>query len=68
MLDVATGALDAESERVISRSFETIPPATTILIVAHRLSTVNGCGRIVELSDLALDDIASELGPEAVAS
>lgn len=40
ILDEATSALDSESEMLIQRSIEQVAHETTILIVAHRLSTV----------------------------
>lgn len=40
ILDEATSALDSESERLIQQSIDEISGDTTILIVAHRLSTI----------------------------
>jgi ABC-type bacteriocin/lantibiotic exporter with double-glycine peptidase domain len=40
LLDEATSALDSESERLIMQSIDAIAPYTTIVVVAHRLSTV----------------------------
>lgn len=40
ILDEATSALDSESERLIQQSIEQVAHDTTILVVAHRLSTV----------------------------
>lgn len=40
ILDEATSALDSESERLIQQSIEQVAHQTTILIVAHRLSTI----------------------------
>lgn len=56
ILDEATSALDNESERLIKESINGLPKDTTILIVAHRLSTIKNAdqvyaiqnGRIVE--------------------
>jgi ABC-type multidrug transport system fused ATPase/permease subunit len=40
ILDEATSALDSESERLIQKSIEQVAHNTTILVVAHRLSTI----------------------------
>lgn len=40
ILDEATSALDSESERMIQESIDAVAKETTILIVAHRLSTI----------------------------
>ena len=40
ILDEATSALDSESERLIQQSIEQVAHYTTILVVAHRLSTI----------------------------
>jgi ABC-type multidrug transport system fused ATPase/permease subunit len=40
ILDEATSALDSESEQLIQQSIDEISNNTTILIVAHRLSTI----------------------------
>lgn len=40
ILDEATSALDSESELLIQQSIEQVARDTTILIVAHRLSTI----------------------------
>jgi ABC-type multidrug transport system fused ATPase/permease subunit len=51
VLDEATSALDAETESAISESLASLGPSTTIVIVAHRLSTVQTADVIHVLDD-----------------
>jgi subfamily B ATP-binding cassette protein MsbA len=56
IFDEATSALDTESEQLIQQSINSLKGERTIMIIAHRLSTVRNCdyiyvlnkGRIVE--------------------
>ncbi len=47
LLDEATSALDAESEHHIRSSIEDLKGQMTILVIAHRLSTVRQANRIL---------------------
>jgi ATP-binding cassette subfamily B protein len=49
VLDEATSALDNETEEAIMRSIESLPRKITILMIAHRLSTLKNCDRLIEL-------------------
>ena len=49
IFDEATSALDYESERIIQRNMQAIARGRTVLIIAHRLSTVRAADRIVTL-------------------
>ena len=46
ILDEATSALDVKSERLVQQAIETLVAGRTVLVVAHRLSTVQVCGDI----------------------
>jgi subfamily B ATP-binding cassette protein HlyB/CyaB len=49
IFDEATSALDYESERIIQHNMKEIAKGRTVLIIAHRLSTVRATDRIVTL-------------------
>lgn len=63
ILDEATSAVDNETERAITEALETVRRERTVLIVAHRLSTVRHADRIivVEHGRLIEDGIHEEL-------
>ena len=48
-MDEATSALDAETEVVIKNNIDKLKGDYTIVIIAHRLSTVKNADRIVHL-------------------
>ena len=49
ILDEATSAIDAESEKLIQQSIKNLRGKMTILIIAHRPSTVMNCDRLIVL-------------------
>jgi len=49
VFDEATSALDSVTERLVMEAIEGLNPDLTILLIAHRLSTVQHCGTIIEL-------------------
>jgi len=49
ILDEATSALDYESERIIQENMRRIAAGRTVIVIAHRLSTVRSADRIITL-------------------
>jgi ATP-binding cassette subfamily B protein len=49
VLDEATSALDDRTEEMVMRGIDAITRDITIIVIAHRLSTLKGCDRIIQL-------------------
>ena len=47
IFDEATSALDYESENIIMQNIEPIAEGRTMIMIAHRLSTVRNCDAII---------------------
>lgn len=51
VLDEATAALDNETETAVMESIDALQGQITMIIVAHRLTTIRNCDRIYEIKD-----------------
>ncbi len=51
IFDEATSALDNETEQAVMEAIDGLDKELTILIIAHRLNTLKGCDKIVEIVD-----------------
>lgn len=51
ILDEATSALDGDTERSIVESIQQMPPELTVLMIAHRLTTLQHCSHIIEIGN-----------------
>jgi ABC-type multidrug transport system fused ATPase/permease subunit len=51
VFDEATSALDNDTERAVMEAIENIGDEVTVIIVAHRLTTLKNCTQVVELED-----------------
>jgi subfamily B ATP-binding cassette protein MsbA len=59
ILDEATSALDSESEALVQSALQNLMTGRTVVVIAHRLSTVRRADRIVVLEHGAIADIGS---------
>ena len=51
ILDEATSALDTKSERVVQEALDNLMKNRTVIVIAHRLSTVQNADNIVVVND-----------------
>jgi len=49
IFDEATSALDSETEQEVMKAINKLDKDLTILIIAHRLTTLKSCDRIIKL-------------------
>ncbi len=59
VFDEATSALDNQTEQAIIKSIELTRKRNTIIMVAHRLTTLKSCDKIIELKDGNIINIGS---------
>lgn len=59
IFDEATSALDAESEEIVQQNLRGIAKGRTVIIVAHRLSAVRQCNRIVTVENGEITEIGT---------
>ncbi|MCX7180556.1 MAG: ABC transporter ATP-binding protein [Proteobacteria bacterium] len=59
IFDEATSALDNETEQAVMQAIENLSGDLTLLIIAHRLTTLKNCTQIVELGDGGIRRIGS---------
>ena len=65
VLDEATSALDNETEKAVMESIDALQGYKTLIIVAHRLTTIRHCDKIYEIAngkaiERTWDEIAGE--------
>ena len=51
VLDEATSALDGETELQVSDAIRTLRGSTTVILIAHRLSTVRDADKVIYMAD-----------------
>ena len=59
ILDEATSALDAESEALVQAALANLMKGRTVIVIAHRLSTVRRANRIAVLEDGRITAVAA---------
>ncbi len=59
VLDEATSALDSQTETAVMAAIDNLGDEMTIIIVAHRITTLKGCNKIVQLKDGRVEGVFS---------
>jgi ATP-binding cassette subfamily B protein len=59
LLDEATSALDAESEHLVQEAINKAVIGRTVIVVAHRLSTIQRANQIVVMDDHKIVDVGT---------
>jgi len=59
ILDEATSALDSESEALVQSALANLMSGRTVVVIAHRLSTVRRADRIVVLENGSITDVGT---------
>ncbi len=59
ILDEATSSIDAKTERLLQQGLNELLKGRTSFIIAHRLSTVRNCDRIMYVSDKGIAESGS---------
>ena len=57
LLDEVTSSLDLETEKLLIRNLMSLEDDITIIFIAHRLSTLSKCNRIIEIKNGSIKNI-----------
>lgn len=63
IFDEATSALDSKTECEIVKAISTLHRSKTMIIIAHRMSTLKGCDRIIEIKNGGLIEEYGSVDP-----
>ena len=59
ILDEATSSIDTQTEKLLQEGIQEMLKGRTSIIVAHRLSTIKNCDRILYISDKGIAEMGS---------
>ena len=61
VLDEATSALDNETEKAVMEAIDSLHGKLTLIIIAHRLTTIKNCDVVYEIKDGKVEEKALEI-------
>lgn len=59
IFDEATSSLDTQTEYEVNNAIQTLKGSKTLIVIAHRLTTVRQCNRLIYLINGRVEDIGS---------
>ena len=59
IFDEATSALDNSTEKELMKTIESVSSGRTVIMIAHRLTTLKDCDRIIVMKDGCVDKITT---------
>lgn len=59
IFDEATSALDNETEQAVMNTIDNLGSQLTVLLIAHRLTTLRNCSQVIELQDGKINKIGT---------
>jgi ABC-type multidrug transport system fused ATPase/permease subunit len=59
VFDEATAALDPQTEREVTQAIDALHGTRTVIVIAHRLSTVQRCDRLIFLQDGRIAEVGT---------
>ena len=60
ILDEATSALDYQTEKEIMSEIYSLDQNLTIIIIAHRLNTLENCEKILNINESIFEDVTQK--------
>ena len=60
VLDEATSALDNETEAAVMEAIDSLMGRKTLIIIAHRLTTIKNCRMFLRVADGKVDEVSYE--------
>ena len=61
ILDEATSNIDTETEKLVQKGIERLLYGRTSFVVAHRLSTIRDCDKIMVINDGKIEEIGNHM-------
>ena len=62
VFDEATSSLDYQTEKEIMETIYSVSENRTVIIIAHRITTLKNCNRIFRIDDAARNFFSKETG------